>query len=180
MPLLLLLLILVLPLAMVVLMPLTLIQRYRVGTSRRVARGWVATLNVVLLVLSAGLFLVSAGVASLWIPSAFTYTLGGLGTGCLLGVLGLWLSRWETSPRQMHYTPNRWLVLFVTLVVTVRVAYGFWRTWQAWQSGAEATSWLVASGAAGSLAAGAIVLGYYLTYWAGVRRRIRRHRRRST
>jgi hypothetical protein len=35
-------------------------------------------------------------------------------------------------------------------------------------------SWLTASGAAGSLGAGALVLGYYLTFWVGVRRRLRR------
>ncbi len=176
MPLLLLLLILVLPLAMVVLMPLTLIQRYRVGTSRRVARGWVATLNIVMLLLSAALFVASAAVASIWVTNALSYTLAGLGAGCLLGLAGLALSRWETSPQGMHYTPNRWLVLLVTLVVTARVAYGFWRSWQAWQSGIGATSWLVASGAAGSLAAGAIVLGYYLTYWAGVRRKVKQYK----
>jgi len=35
---------------------------------------------------------------------------------------------------------------------------------------------LVASfGVAGSLAAGAVVLGYYLSYWLGIRRRLRRH-----
>lgn len=176
MPFLLLLFILVLPLAMVVLMPLSLIQRYRYGTSRRVARGWVATLNVAALVVSALLFVVSAAVSNIWVADALAYTLAGLGAGCLLGLLGLWFSRWETSAGTLRYTPNRWLVLFVTLVVTARVGYGFWRSWGAWQSGVGATSWLMASGVAGSLAAGAIVLGYYLTYWAGVRRRVKQYK----
>ena len=39
----------------------------------------------------------------------------------------------------------------------------------------EGESWFVAAGVAGSMAAGAVVLGYYLTYWIGVRRRYRRH-----
>jgi hypothetical protein len=68
-------------------------------------------------------------------------------------------------------------VLTITLVVTARLLYGFWRSWHAWHSTPGDASWLAASGAAGSLAAGALVLGYYLTYWAGVWRRIRRHRR---
>jgi hypothetical protein len=48
-----------------------------------------------------------------------------------------------------------------------------WRSWQAWRLAAGDTSWIVSSGVAGSLAAGAVVLGYYLTYWFGVRRRLR-------
>jgi hypothetical protein len=36
------------------------------------------------------------------------------------------------------------------------------------------------SGVAGSMAAGAVVLGYYLVYWFGVRRRFKRIRRSGT
>jgi hypothetical protein len=39
----------------------------------------------------------------------------------------------------------------------------------------EGESWFVAAGVAGSMAAGAVVIGYYLVYWLGVRRRWRRH-----
>jgi hypothetical protein len=70
-------------------------------------------------------------------------------------------------------------VLAITLVVTARLIYGFWRSWHAWQSTPGDTSWLAASGAAGSLAAGALVLGYYLAYWAGVWRRVSQDRRRT-
>jgi hypothetical protein len=35
-------------------------------------------------------------------------------------------------------------------------------------------TWVAASGVATSMSAGAIVLGYYLVYWVGVRRRLRR------
>jgi hypothetical protein len=54
------------------------------------------------------------------------------------------------------------------------VAYGFWRSWHAWRAGIEGGSWYVAAGVAGSMAAGAVVLGYYFSYWFGVRRRLRR------
>jgi hypothetical protein len=93
----------------------------------------------------------------------------------VLGLGGLALSRWESSPGSLHYTPNRWLVLAITLVVTARLLLGFWRSWRAWPSAYDIESWAAASGAAGSLAAGGVVLGYYLTYWLGVRRRLRRH-----
>src|SRR5687767_14038347 len=99
-------------------MPLSLVQRYRVGTARRLARGWVVTLNLVALVLSAAMFLVGAGITSVWVPGALAYALAGLGGGGALGVPGFALSRWEATPRALHYTPNRWLVLGITLVVT--------------------------------------------------------------
>ena len=177
MPLLVLLLfILIVPLIAVLLAPVTVIQRYRRGTARRPARGWVATLNVVTLTVSAVLFLSSAAVVDFWVPRAFPYAALGLLGGATLAFVGLRLTRWEPAPDSLHYTPNRWLVLTVTAVVAARMAYGFWRAWHAWQS-QPADSWLLAAGIAGSLAAGGVVIGYYLSYWAGVRRRFRRHQR---
>lgn len=162
-------------LASIALLPLSLVQRYRVGTARRLARGWVANINLFLLALSVVLFIMGAAATNFWVPQALVYTLMGLAGGFVLGVLGLVLTRWEVTLRSLHYTPNRWLVLGITLVVTARVMYGFWRGWESWRSGLDGGSWLVAAGVAGSLAAGAVVLGYYLTYWIGVRRRITRH-----
>lgn len=72
----------------------------------------------------------------------------------------------------MFYAPNRLLVLGITLVVTFRIGYGFWRGWQTWREAQDGTSWIAAIGIPGSLAAGALVIGYYLVYWAGVRSRV--------
>jgi hypothetical protein len=154
--------------------PLSILQRYRAGTARRRARAWVATLNVGGLLLSAALLLLSAALASGWVPLALPYTLAGLLVGCVLGLVGLALSRWEAAPGSLHYTPNRWLVFSITMLVAARLIYGFWRGWQAWQSTPAGVSWLDAAGAAGSMGAGALVLGYYLAYWAGVRRQLSR------
>lgn len=161
-------------LAMVVLIPLSLVQRYRMGTSRQRARGWVAAINAGGMALSAVLVLASAAVTSIWVPGSLTYTGAGLIAGCILGVVGLRLTRWEPASSTLHYTPNRWLVLAITLMVTGRLLYGFWRGWHTWRAGTAGDSWLAAAGIAGSMAAGAVVLGYYLAYWMGVRRRIRR------
>ena len=164
-------------LAFIAVIPLSLIQRFRMGTARRTARRWVATLNLTAVALSAVLFLVGTLITSRWIPEARTYTLYGLAGGCVLGLLGLGLTRWEYVGGSMKYTPNRWLVLAITLMVTARVSYGFWRGWEAWRASLESAAWVTASGIAGSMSAGAVVLGYYLIFWAGVRRRIRRHER---
>jgi hypothetical protein len=177
MPLLILALPFVLVLALLVLMPLSLLQRYRMGTARRSARGWVATANVIAMSFSVAFFMTMAALTSVFVVNAFTYALLGLLVGCALGVLGLWLSRWEPVHGSLHYTPNRWLVLAITLVVTARVAYGLWRAWHAWGVTGDEASWLASAGLDGSLAAGALVLGYYLMYWTGLRRRVHRHRR---
>jgi hypothetical protein len=162
-------------LVVIALIPLSLLQRYRMGTSRQRARGWLATINLTGLVVSTILFLIGAAVTSIWVPGAFTYTSSGLALGCILGLVGLRLTRWEPSPGSLHFTPNRWLVLGITLVVTARLLYGFWRGWHTWRAGVEGASWFAGAGVAGSMAAGAVVLGYYLAYWVGVRRRHQRH-----
>jgi uncharacterized membrane protein HdeD (DUF308 family) len=163
---------------LILLMPVSIVQRYRMGTRRRPARGWVASLNVAAFTLSAALVLISGAVTSTWAPGAFAYTAAGLGAGCILGVVGLIVSRWDVRSNRLHFTPNRLLVLTLTLMVTGRLAYGVWRAWAAWRVDPDPSSWLVASGVGGSMAAGATILGYYLAYWIGVRRRIVRHRRR--
>jgi hypothetical protein len=167
-------LILVILLLGIALLPLSLVQRYRVGTARRPASGWFITLNLIAIGISTGIFVLAAAVTTAWVPQAFSYTLIGLAAGLVLGILGLALTRWESTGRSLVYTPNRTLVLVITLIVTVRIAYGFYRSWHAWSAGLD--SWSAAFGLAGSMGAGAVVLGYYLAYWLGVRKRFKRHR----
>ena len=166
--------VLLLVVALVALIPLSLVQRYRMGTSRQRARGWLASINLAGIALSVMAFLAGAAISSAWIPYAFTYSVAGLAIGCLLGTAGLALTRWERAAGSLHYTPNRWLVLVIMLVVTGRICYGIWRAVHAWRTGVADVNWLGVSSLAGSMAAGALILGYYLVYWAGVRRRARR------
>lgn len=171
----------------IVLIPVGIVQRYRVGTKRQKARGWVAALNLLGLTISTALFLTAAALTSIWVQDVLTYTAAGLAGGAVLGLLGLALTKWEpdTAGPQgrarndaLHYTPNRLLVLGITVVVSARILYGMWRSWESWREGLSGGSWFVAAGVAGAMAAGAVVLGYYLTYWLGVRSRLRRHDRR--
>ena len=171
-----LLLILVAILASVVLIPITLVMRYRAGTARRPVRRWLATINAAGLGVSMAIFLTAAALTNIWVPDAFGYACAGLVGGAVMGLLGLLLTRWEVRPGVVYYTPNRWLVLAITLAVTGRLVYGLWRGWNAWQSLAGDTSWAAAAGVAGSLAAGAVILGYYVTYWLGLRWRAPRPR----
>lgn len=169
---------LVLPAVLVLAVPLSIFGRYRAGTARRRARPWAAALNFFVIAFSAGVFLLSAGICNAWVPGAFRSSLLGLAGGCGLGLVGLLLTRWEISARTLHYTPNRPLVLLLTLVVAFRLAFGWWRAWQAWQaSPAENGSWLAAAGIPGSMAVGALMIGYYLAFSAGLWLRLRMLRR---
>jgi hypothetical protein len=167
-----LLILLLVPAVLLVLMPLVLVQRYRAGSARRLARPWVATLTLGAVSISAMLFLVAAAVTNLWIPKAFGAATAGLGVGCVLGALGLALTRWEPTPGALHYTPNRWVILTITVVVSARILYGLWRSWAAAQAGLGGAAFVTAFGVPDSLAAGATVLGHQLAYSAGLRWRI--------
>ena len=164
---------LLLVLALILAMPLLLFLRYRAGTARRRAYRWVATLNLATIVLSAGFFFYVAAITTFWVPDAFRYSVFGLLGGGLLGLIGLALTRWEQTPRALHYTPNRWLILIITLAVSARLLYGIWRIWHGWHTSGSDSSWLTSVGIAGSLALGALMLGYYVAYSAGVCWRLR-------
>ncbi len=176
MPLIPLALVLLLPLLLALALPFSLVQRYRAGVARRRGRPWLTAINLALLAFSCAFFLWVAALTNFWAPHAFAYSLLGLASGAILGALGLLVTRWEESPRALHYTPNRWLILILTIAVTARILYGFWRAWNAWQTRGVDESWLAAAGLAGSMAVGAVVLGYYFIYTAGVLRRLRGQR----
>ena len=161
-------------LAFIALIPFSIVQRFRMGTMRRRAIRWVIGLNAIGTAMSVAFFLAGAAITTTWIPGTLTYTAGGLTLGALAGTIGLALTRWELAGGRLYYTPNRWLVLGITLLVAARLVYGFYRSYQAWQATLDRMTWVAASGVATSMSAGAIVLGYYLIYWFGVRRRLRR------
>ena len=175
----LLILLLLLPVILIALSPLMLVQRYRVGTARKQARPWLATFGLFMMAASTIFFLTGAGVTSFWVQDAFLGALAGVVVGSVLGIAGVLLTKWEATPGSLHYTPNRWLVLLVTVIVSARLLYGLYRSWLAARAGIEGTAVITAFGIPESLAAGGIVIGYYLAFGAGLRRRIKRWEKRS-
>ena len=155
---------------------LSLAVRYRAGTARRQARRWVASLNVWVTSFSALFFLSFTLLLSFWVGSAFRFALIGTGFGVILGLLGLAMTRWETQPEGLFYTPSRWLALLVTLAVGARLVYGWWHATHSGSNIASNQHWLMnASGTELSLAVAAWLIGYYLVYSMGVRLQIARH-----
>ena len=175
----LLLLLLLLPVVIIALTPVMLIQRYRAGSARREARPWVTAMSIAAMAFSAVFFLTSAAITTIWVPHALGGAAIGMAAGLGLGVVGSLLTRWEPGVRSLHYTPNRWLVLLVTLIVSARVAYGLYRSFEAANAGLSGAHLVNAFGVPESLAAGAIVIGYYLAYNVALRWRIVRWQRRA-
>ena len=156
---------------------LSLALRYRAGTARRQGRRWVATMNVWATSFSAALFLCFTFLISFWLGPTLRFALVGLAVGGLLGLVGLAVTRWESPPEGLFYTPSRWLALLVMLAIAARVVYAWWHGLH--HNAAGQQHWLLgASGTQLSVAVAAGLIGYYLVYAIGVRIRIARHEKR--
>lgn len=172
MPLLLLLplLLLVLLALWLVLLPLSLWQRYRYGRARRRARGWALAVNAWGLLVSVALFLLVSALSLFWWPDNLWHAGLGLAAGALLGALGVRLTRFEPTPQGVYYQPNGGLALVLTVVVAARIGMGFVQLFRHWQDGAAQAASIL--GGHGSLVAVAgLLLGHYLVYAWGVKRR---------
>jgi hypothetical protein len=156
---------------------LSLAMRYRAGTVRRQGRPWVATMNLWATSFSAVFFLCVTFLISFWLGPTLQFALTGMAVGAVLGLLGLAVTRWESQPEGLFYTPSRWLALLVMLAIAARLVYGWWH---ATHSGAPGDQhwFLSASGTQLSVAVAAGLIGYYLVYAIGVRIRITRHEKR--
>ncbi|MET1162132.1 MAG: DUF1453 domain-containing protein [Pseudoxanthomonas sp.] len=153
------------------LLPLSLWQRYRMGKARRRAWPWLVKFNSWALLVSVALFALSMAITNVWWPGALAYAAAGMGIGLQVGMLGLWLSRFEQTPQGMYYTPNPWISLALTLLVAGRIAMGFVEMWRYWQ-GRETLAIIPVLDHASLFAVAGLLLGYYLAYTWGLRSRL--------
>lgn len=152
----------------VVLLPLSIFQRYRFGKARRRVQPWFLRANAWLLAVSTVVFLLFAWVAGNWIDGALLDAVVGLALGGLVGALGLSLDRFESTSRGMFRTPNRWLVLGLSLLVAGRIVLGIWLAWSDPPAGGSA-AWLTRGGLIG---VGGVLLGYAAATAWGLRYRV--------
>lgn len=155
----------------VLLLPALLLLRYRTGRARQRAIGWVVRTNAWMLLVSAVSLLAGAWLAQRWIDDALPFASGGLAAGILLGMLGTRLASFERTNAGMFHTPNRWLVLLLTLVIALRIGLGAWQAWLHLHAGHAPASLLDRQGSLFAL--GGLLLGYYLAYAWGLRRALR-------
>lgn len=156
-----------------VLMPFSLWARYRSGRATQRAVPWLVRLNAILLALSVPIFMATAWFASRWLEGSLQHAAVGLLMGCLLGLISVALTRFEMSPvsGKLQYTPNRWLVLTLTLLVALRIVAGLWLSLRHLSSHLSQPGWL---GPAGLLTVAGALLGYSLAYTWGLRSRLPR------
>ena len=153
----------------VLLLPLSILQRYRHGRARRRVQPWAVRVNAWLLLVSTVVFLAAALALGHWIDHAWRDAAIGLVVGTAVGVLGLRLDRLEATSEGLFRTPNRWLVLGLSLLLAARIAMGLWLAWgDATDAGAMA--WLTRGGLLG---VAGVLLGYGLSTAWGLRDRVR-------
>ncbi len=182
-------------LAWALLLPLGLWQRYRRGRARRRVQPWVLRANAWLLLASSGMFLLGAWLAGYWVAAAVPHAVLGLLAGVLAGTVGLWLTRFEREDAQgsilrgwgpgrvaglltrepaarLYYTANRWLVLGLTVLAAARIGFGLLQVARLWDGADAQVDWLARQGSL--LAVAGLLLGHYLAYTWGLRRRLPR------
>lgn len=166
------LLLIILVVAWLVLLPLSLRQRYRYGRARRRAQGWMLRTNAWVMLSSVPGLLAMAWLGTRWSPDALRDAVVGLAIGASLGALGVLLTRFEHIDGRLHYTPNRWLVLTLTVLVAARIAFGVWMAWHRVGGGRGIDSgWIEVVEAGGLWAVGGVLLGYATAYAWGLHRR---------
>jgi hypothetical protein len=165
--------VMVVALLALLLFPFSLWARDRSGRARRRAQGWGVRGNAWLFLLSVPLFLAPAWFASHWWPHAGRDAVLGLVAGIALGAFGLLLTRFEHDADGFHFTPNRWVVLALILVIVARIAVGLWLALApvlGYGTGV-AGGWLHGGGWFGIAG---LLLGYHGSYAWGLRARLPR------
>ena len=114
------------------------------------------------------LLLVALGVVALVNPPALMALVAGAVGGGVLGVVGLRLTRFESTPEGRFYTPNAYLGVALSLLFIGRVG---WRYMQLYGASPEAMSQPPdVSRSPLTLAIFGLLAGYYTVYAAGLLR----------
>ena len=159
------------------LLPLSLIQRYRSGRKRRRVAGWAVSVNAWLVLVSVLAFFIGAWMATRWLPEALQLAAAGFGAGIALGVINLLVSRTEVEGGRLHVTPSAALMLVLTLLVAVRIALGIWQLFEhgfEWHPIQREERWFLRPDSLFAL--GGLLLGHYFAWCWGLRARLRRLR----
>lgn len=158
-----------------VLLPISLIQRYRLGRKRRRVVAWANSTNAWLMLVSVMAFFLSAWMGTRWLPDALLMAAAGFAAGIALGIINLVISRNEVEAGNFYITPNAILVLGMTLLVAGRILLGLW---QLYEHGFQLhpmqreEAWFLRP--ASLFALGGLLLGHYFAWCWGLRSMLRR------
>ena len=176
MPLLLLVPLLALCLALFIalMLPLSLLQRYRLGRKRRKVWPWANRLNTLFAWISLLLFLLGAWASNVWLEGALAMAWAGLGSGMLLGLVNIALSRIERSADGVHLTPSAAIVLALVLLVVARIVMGGWQLVEHgfdWQARTRDVAWFLRPSSL--FAFGGLLVGHGLAWYLALGARLR-------
>jgi hypothetical protein len=152
--------------AMAALIMLALYRRFRSAFGRQLLQP--TRLKVRIGVLSVvSLLLIVRGMHS---PGFAVAGLVGFGAGVALALVGLRLTRFDVMPGGIFYTPNGYIGAALSAVLLGRLVYRFQVLYPSMQAAKAETGDAFASfqGSPLTIALFAIVIGYYLTYCAGL------------
>jgi hypothetical protein len=155
----------------VLLLPVAIVQRYRMGRARRRVQPFFVRANAWLTALSAVLFVLGAWLLQGWVIDAVRDAVAGIAIGVALGWIGLRFDRFEWTDRGLFRTPHRGFLLLLTGVLAARVLVGLLLAWQA-LPGDGWGGWLDRGGLLG---VAGVLLGHALATTWGLRARIARH-----
>lgn len=122
----------------------------------------------IVFLLIVGALLLSRGIAHA--HDAAAVMAAGLGTGVALALLGLKLTRFETTPQGRFYTPHGGIGLALSALLLGRLAYRFVVLWPQLQAahGAGADPFSSFQYSPLTLGLFALLIGYYVAYYAGI------------
>jgi len=147
-----------------------IIWRFYSRIRRMVVRQKLSKVRPWITVCALPILLVVFAVFSMWHTLDLAALFGGVAVGVGLGLYGLRLTKFETNPEGMYYTPSAHLGIALSALLIVRVGY---RAWQ--MSSASPDAGLpppgVGPGSPGSpltLLLFGTLAGYYVTYAIGL------------
>ena len=145
-----------------------IVWRMAARIRRMVGRQRATTTRPVFTVILFPLLLVLLGFVSLANPSALLALVAGAVGGAVLGIVGLRLTRFESTPEGRFYTPNAYLGVALALLLIARIG---WRYVQLYGATTEAMGQPPDfSRSPLTLAIFGLLAGYYTLYAAGLLR----------
>lgn len=162
-------------LVIILLMPFSLWQRYRLGKKRRKVWPWLNALNAWLVLVSVLLFFASAWLSNHWLPGARGMAAMGFVAGLALGALNLLVSHRELLSDGYYLTPNALIVLAMTLLIALRIALAIWQMFEHgwdWYPATRDAAWYLQP--ASLLALGGLLIGHWFVWCWWLRARLRR------
>jgi hypothetical protein len=154
----------IVPLAVVSLIGWRIITRIRRNIGRQPLNPKRMILRIVLYAL---LTLALAGISLMLVSrlDVFIGLLGGLLPGAALGLYGLHLTRFETTPQGRFYTPNPYMGAGVSMLLVVRLGY---RLFALAGPGAQSRTQPQLMQSPLTMSLFGLLAGYYIAYFAGV------------